>query len=618
MTEPISQKPARRPQGLEWLPIGSMVGLLLYESIVAVRLRVDYFDAYENLLNASRIVHAGTFYSIARALLYPLMLTPIALLAKLARSPEVEFVLAHLLAVLLFGLLLLTTFLIFRLFLGRLTALVGVALLSANVLLINTAPLAKEDIPGALFTTAAFYFYLRGRLRRQPLDFVVAGALIAAAVGTRYNLLPLPFAVIGTYELVALVVQVATGRWEWSQIKLLLVKFGALFVLPAILFFLLPVIVYPLTNQSSLTRAPVQFIKDILLLIKQNTFHEDAARNYRFLLESVTWPLLLIGVWGAITSLRKRQRGSLFFALWLTAFFLFQTYVISHKEARYLFPMFPPVYFFIARGLEEIWTQMPRLLPSDWKPRVVTGVLLAGVGVLPLINMAGAVARFQDPVYTRDYEGTVSRYAAGLLRGGHLYWVGPYDSMHPRDYVFDRDDPFTFIYHYYSHVVTFWTGVTVVPLTDIKAGLSSPGGATTLEGPGVASQFSDGDVVIVNPALDVYLTRDMPPSLPPLIVEQIRVRTFTPASNPSDGGTLLLSPDGAQIRADPQPSGGSLKGTGLADGPYELYAAIGGLPLESLGSITAVNGAFTARIGPLPVDRIVLVSYASVKAFSAS
>ena len=244
-----------------------------------VRLRVDYFDAYENLLNASRIVHAGTFYSIARPPFYPLMLTPIALLARLAHSPELEFVSAHVLAVALFALLLLMTFLIFRLFLGRLTALLGVALLSSNLLLINNAPQAKEDIPGALFTTAAFYFYLRGRTRERPRDFVLAGALIGAAIGTRYNLLPVPFLVIGVYEVIALVSQIANGRWDRSQFRLLLAKFGALGVLPVVLYFLWPVIVYPAAHQASVTGAPLQYIKDVIFLVQANAFKEDSDRK---------------------------------------------------------------------------------------------------------------------------------------------------------------------------------------------------------------------------------------------------------------------------------------------------------------------------------------------------
>jgi hypothetical protein len=221
-------------------------------------------------------------------------------------------------------------------------------------------------------------------------------------------------------------------------------------------------------------------------------------------------------------------------------------------------------------------------------------------------------------VYTRDDEAIVSRYAAGLLHGGRAFWVGPYYTIHPRDYVFDRDDPFTYIYHFYTHVVTFWTGVTVYPLADVQAGPPSADGGATLVGAGVASRFRDGDVVIVNPAPAVYETRDIPPSLPPLIVEQIRMQTFTPASNPADGSELLLAPGGGQIRANPQRSGGSLEGTGLADGAYELYAAVGGAPLDSLGSITVSNGAFHARIGPEPVQQIVLLSYASVKAFPSS
>jgi len=564
-------------------------------------------------------VHAGTFYSIARPPFYPLMLTPIALLARLAHSPEVEFVSAHVLAVALFALLLLMTFLIFRLFLGRLTALVGIALLSGNLLLINNAPQAKEDIPGALFTTAAFYFYLRGRTRERPRDFVLAGALIGAAIGTRYNLLPVPFLVIGVYEIIALVSQIANGRWDRSQFRLLLAKFGALGVLPVVLYFLWPVIVYPAAHQASVTGAPLQYIKDVIFLVQANAFKEDAIRNYRFLLESVSWPLVIVAVAGAIASGRTRGRGSLFFALWMAVIFIFQTYLISHKEGRYLFPMFPAVYFFVARGLEEIWTQVPRRLPEGWKPRLAAGVLLAGVAVLPFLGALGALARQQDPVYTRDYEKPVSHYAAGLLRaGGHVYWVGPYFTIHPRDYVFDRDDPFTYIYHFYTHVVTFWTGVTVSPLYDIQAGPSSPEGVTSLVGPTVGSRFRDGDVVIVNPALDVYETGDIPPSLPALIVEQIRMQSFTPASRLSDGSELFVSATGGQIRANPQRSNGSLEGTGITDGTYDLYAALGGAPLDSLGSIMVSNGAFHARIGPDPVQQIVLLSYASVKAFPAS
>ena len=59
MNDAIPRAPSRRPRALEWIAVGSMAGLLLYEAIVALRLRIDYFDAYENLLNASRIVHGG-------------------------------------------------------------------------------------------------------------------------------------------------------------------------------------------------------------------------------------------------------------------------------------------------------------------------------------------------------------------------------------------------------------------------------------------------------------------------------------------------------------------------------------------------------------------------------
>lgn len=90
------------------LALASVVGLIAIDlTVVSLRLRIDYFDSYQNLLSARAILDRNALdYSIYRGMLLQLEL-------------------------------------------GLRPALLGAALLSMNVLIINNAPLAKEDIPGS-------------------------------------------------------------------------------------------------------------------------------------------------------------------------------------------------------------------------------------------------------------------------------------------------------------------------------------------------------------------------------------------------------------------------------------------------------------------------------------
>src|SRR5207302_234320 len=60
-------------------------------------------------------------------------------------------------------------------------------------------------IPGVLFITAAFFFYLRAKETGQVRHFLLAGLSIGAVMGTRYQLAPLPFSVILLFELLSLI-----------------------------------------------------------------------------------------------------------------------------------------------------------------------------------------------------------------------------------------------------------------------------------------------------------------------------------------------------------------------------------------------------------------------------
>jgi hypothetical protein len=586
------------------LAIAAVVGEMAYLVIVALRLRIDYFDAYDNLLNARALLHRSADFSALRSPLFAILLLPGSVAARLAHSPNLAFVLSHLAAVLMLGLLLWFTFALFRLHLRRLTALAGVVLFSWNVLLIGNGPMAKEDIPCTLFLTAAFFFYLKSLRSKRRRDLVIAGLLAGAAPSVRYNLLPIPFIVIGAYELLELAL-------HWRQrggLGPLLLKAALLFVLPLAVIFLVPTVVYVAVHRSSLVGAPVQFVRDLLLLQRvANGFREDAIRNYRFLIESVGWPTLVAVGAGVAESIWRRRRIALFFGLWFLTVFVLQTYLIAHKEGRYLMPALPPLYWFAAAGLEAIWTLAlalggragTSLVATRFRMATIAAALIAAAVVsVPLSRAVSALARFQDPVYTADYERQVSGYALNLAGGRPILWVGPYYALHPRDFVFDRQDPYTYVYHFYAQVGGFWFGRGVAP-----ASAHWP----------TVDELRDGEVLIVNPSPQQFDTGNMPRSLPPLVVERLSLQVFAP-----QGSGLWTSASGARIHASNAGSGWQVDGDGLQPGHYDLFVGSPDPAQHSLTAVTVQGSTFQTHLdGPADVESVALLRYDAARAFPA-
>jgi hypothetical protein len=636
--------------------IAAIVGYLL---IVALSLRVDYFDSYMNLLNARSIVTGeGWQYAVERPILYPAVLSPIFFVfERFSGGSLAEFIAAHLLAILALALFLFVSFKLFRLHLNRWWALAGVVMLSWNVILISQAPLAKEDIPGALFTTAAFFFYLRARQTGRWRHFLLAGVMIAAVMGARYQLAPLPFAVIALFEVISLIA--ARARFPLHPLTVPSFRFrsalrsrvrvvslpsavrvkdwiivgiqaACLFVLPFALLLLIPTLVYPLIHRAPLLGAPAQFIADLRSILHAYSLsggapgtRTPAVANYRYLAESLTWPLVLCAALGAVWSVRSRRPGTFFYLLWFVTFFLVQTYFIAHQEARYLIVDLPPLYFFAARGLEAI-TRLPVVLPRMRLGRELQGGLLVGLLLLvPAGNAVAAGARFTDPVYSTNYEAQVARYASVLAGSQRLSWVGPVYALHPRDYVFDRADPVTYIYHFYAFQMMFWTRQWVYPLYGYRV-VSDPGAPAFLY-PGIANVLRDGDVVVVNPASQGYATGAMPDSIPPLVVEQVHTQLFASRMLPDPASWSFASPTMPGVISIHQQGAAHLvEGVGLPDGEFEVYTPETTSQLwHSLALVTVRGGAFTTTLPAAnwpagrPLGNLLLLYYGSAFSFPA-
>lgn len=546
---------------------GILLGLLGYLAWVAVHLRIDYFDSYESLVDARMLAFQDVgWYGLLRPPLAPVLELPAAIVARLSGSPQIGLAVSHLEAVALLAALLWVSFALFRLYLDRAIAAAATLGLGLNALIIHQGPLAEADIPGALFLTAGLYLYLRAEQSERPARrYVAAGALLGAAMCSRFQLIPVPFLVIGLSELVRVAAASIEARKPVLTVAGLRTKLVALGYLPLLILFLVPVLIYQRAGLASFATAPLLFIVELSQNVHTDRgLHADPIQNYRYLVETAGWPVLALAAAGFVQGVWSRLPGTRVMGVWFLSFFVLQTYLITNKEARYLMPALPPLYFFAGRGMQLVAETVAR---RQGQLASVTAVVLVGLAIPGWIAFREA-AKFTDPIYTSTYEASVSESVVGMAGNRPVHWVGPPYPLHPRDYYFDGDDKYTSIFHYYDHVVYYWTGHPV------------DGGSAEQ----IGSRVNNGDVVLLDPEPRVYQTRDVPTLLRPLLVQTARV-VFCPAD------AAALSP-----------------------GEYWIYASDG----RSLGHFT-IDGSASAATPTIqmPAGCQRLVRYDQVTSFPA-
>jgi len=121
-------------------------------------------------------------------------------LEELLSIQDFGVVTGRLLAVLVYGLFLGVAYKMLRLHLEKKISLGGAFLMGLNPVLIHVAPFNRDDIPAALFTALAFFFYLKSARKPKWKYFVLSACFITVTMVTRYNLIPLLFLVIFLHE----------------------------------------------------------------------------------------------------------------------------------------------------------------------------------------------------------------------------------------------------------------------------------------------------------------------------------------------------------------------------------------------------------------------------------
>jgi len=390
-------------------------------------------------------------------------------------------------------------------------------------------------------------------------------------------------------------------------------------ILPYLFLFGLNSGLYAHLKLASLPQAPFKFIHDLLLAFSLSSTGDPWTENYAFLFLSYGGPVIFLALIGMVSSWKENRQTALFYSLWFGIFFLTQTYVIGHKEARYLFPLFIPLYAFSLSGITQVWRLIQTNSPSKQRLLGIFGTLL--LFAVPFKNTWAEIHKFQDPFYQNDFEKKVSLYADKLAGRGQIFWIGYHYPLRPKEFYFHAGDEVAYVYHFFNHVVRFYTRRQVFAIEeaqifmpeDIRQGVLIPH---------VAELVRDGDALIINTNPSRYNTDSMPKTLNPIIVQRARIWTFISEDEEITGFQKFTHPamPEAEIALIRNDDGYEIRGSGLPDRSFEVYLAENTrtIPLTQ-GAVKIEKGKFSLKPpadNPPPLVRVaLLVTYDQMKPF---
>ncbi len=609
---------------LAWCAAVILGGLIVYLLWVAGGITATYYDTFDIWINARQLTGGEGIYYWKRAAFLPFVLSPYFLIERVTGLEGFAPQAARVTAVFFFVFLLCAVYRLFRSVTDRQTALIGLLLLSCHRVVIHTAPFSKEGIPALLFLTLFFYFYWQSIDRPQTGSMVRAGLCLTGAIITRYYFFPLTLIIVLAHELLdgraCRLVLSRPGGWYQSRA---LQELFFYVLMPGFLLLLIFSVYASLLEPFSLWEAPPIVLRNIRAHTVGNLSREPAFQNYAFWLVSTHWLAIGYFLIGLFVVWFRKHPLRLLMTLWLGVLFFVQTYLAGHKEARYLIPMLPPFCFFGANGLGLIANGLERLAGRwpGWKGRVKDYgklgfilILLAG----PLTVGMRECLHFQDPFYRSTFARDVGRYAKDLSAGQNLFWLGPLYSLHPRDYVFHREDEQFYIYHFHANGLSFYAdkvlpdyvGGNTIYSSDLREGLFVQG---------IGEVASDGDVLVINPERFAYRSKFIPPDLKPIIVEKVREIEFN-RRMPKDDRVMYFSPleSQAAVIVTPSPKGDVLVGIGIPLPRVEIMLRAKGSGTAILTDIPVRQGQFTVGLEPDqtgPFDSIVLGGYTHVRLF---
>lgn len=486
--------------------------------LISFGITIDYFDAYK-IMNNARAAALGLpgIYSVERSILLPLMLIIPFKLEHTLGIRGLGFTMSHVQAVFFFVLFAISQFSVLRIAFSRNLALLGTCLFTLNPLLLHQAPFAKEDIPSGFFFSLGMIAVYHGLAHKSKRLLLIASLALAAAMAARFNLILLPYLSLVFYYVIDgfyLDKNANALKWKCENIVLKLIFTS---VLPISLFLLLTCFTYQAMGASTFWEAPLLLLRVLHFFKTFYSGFQDPLQNFSFIFLSFGLIPSILLVYGLLQGFKVSLRPWLLIIAWSLPFFIMHTFILNQREARYLFPIFPALYFFVIAGFSLLRNRLCSFFPTH--KDLVTGSLAFLLLLQPMMLGANEIIKFSDPIYHDNLGGKISQRAA-LEAGDHnLFWIGNYYPFHPKDYLFHKDDEFTSIYHFYEHVVQFYTGRNCIPFQQAQF-MQNPNSEALFPGPHLGRYVRNNDVLIINEEPSPYATSSIPDTLKPLRLQK--------------------------------------------------------------------------------------------------
>ncbi|HTL71526.1 MAG TPA: hypothetical protein VL404_09575 [Candidatus Eisenbacteria bacterium] len=553
-------EPPRLRQAL--LALSGLIALNV--AAVASKITLAYSESYDILLDARALAAGKPELVSSRPPLLPLVLTPAAWLDK-AFGHGLLFRVSSLLAFLCWAGAAYALYRLLRLGrLGKPLCLIPALLLALNPLLLQTAPILREEPAALLSSLACLFFYQKTVFRNRPKDYRRLSFCAALAVASDYRLFVLFAFSIPLIE----TVRSLPRAWREKDMALLFESGGRARLMAWTLA--LPLAVFSAAAAAAHGgpgSLPGYFRSLGVLAYGSFTWSpENGVQNLGFLAAACPAPLLALAGIGLAAAFARDPRRAWIQAGWFAApaFLLF--YALRPDGGRALVTIIPAVYLFAARGIDFFLS-----IPCRKAARASL-VALVAIALVPSVREAGrGLARFGDPVYTADFGAAAGRKAAELAAGHGLFWLGhTHYALAPRDAVFHPADDHALIYYFTDRVLSFYSGRNAVnsgvfqlPFSPELAPFALPDGVVP----------QDGDAFIFNPET-LYVTKTLPPprSRRPLVLGKMRWLSFRFGGQEPGGRRLYVQEGGGgMLSLNPAGDPWLLSAKEVPDGLYEVY-----------------------------------------------
>jgi hypothetical protein len=305
-------------------------------------------------------------------------------------------------------------------------SLVGCAVLVANPLFTHYAPFVLVDMPVMLFVTASASAYLRGRRTGRWLDHALAGVALSAAVLSKYSAVSF-LGSLGLYELLRALVP---GRPEAARAGGLGRRILRLATDPRpwLVVIVAPPIVYAVHvavhARLGVAKPVLQHLREVFLFqMGMEAFASDPKLEYLWdFADAFSVPVLVLAALGVLVALARRSETDLLCLSWLGVVATALTVLVGHKEARYAFPVLPPLVYLIVRGMEGV-LRAARRLGGD-RAVVPACIALALLFLRPVGLAASELACFSDPAYAKPYLPRLAAWVRARSAPGQPVLVG--------------------------------------------------------------------------------------------------------------------------------------------------------------------------------------------------